>query len=497
MTTQKEFVSLLIEKGIVVTSDLFYVLEKKKAEELSLLYEMLKSKEGEEIHTFREVLAGEKEEGNISEENSAEKNEEEKGTLSFVFNYDKKEVSKKVGDFVLYFNARYKAIEKILGNRIELQGITAIKRAAQKAEKEPVSVIGIVKDIKETKNNNLIITVEDMTGEMKVLIQKAKKELYDRARTLTFDEIIGVTGTAGKGIIFAGKIIWPDIPLTHEFKKAPKEEYALFLSDLHVGSKQFLAKSFEKFLKWIRGEMGDEKQREMTKKVKYIFIIGDVVDGVSIYPGQENDLEILDIYEQYAACAELLKQIPEHIAIIICPGNHDAMRLAEPQLPIHEDIAGPLYQLKNVSMVSNPAWVTIGQTEIFPGITVLLYHGYSFDYYIANIDEIRNNGGYDRADLVMKFLLQRRHLAPTHASCLYIPFPDNDPLVISKIPDIFATGHLHKTSVSQYRNITLICGSCWQGKTAFQEKMGHNPEPGRVPLVNLQTREVKILRFGD
>lgn len=483
MTTQKEIVSFLIEKGIVVTPGLFHVFEKKGEEELSVLYEMLKSKE-EEIQSFIEAL-------------TREKNEGEKGAVSFVFNYDKKEVNKTVGDFILYFNARYKAIEKILRNRVELQGITAIKRAAQKAEKEPVSVIGIVKDIQETKNNNLIVTVEDMTGEMKVLFQKAKKELYDVARTLTFDEVIGVTGNAGKGILFGGKIIWPDIPLTHEFKKAPKEEYALFLSDLHVGSKQFLAKSFEKFLKWIQGELGDEKQKELTKNVKYIFIIGDVVDGVSIYPGQENDLEILDIYEQYKACAELLKQIPEHITIIICPGNHDAMRLAEPQLPIHEDIAAPLYQLKNVSMVSNPAWVTIGQTESFPGITVLLYHGYSFDYYIANIDEIRNKGGYDRADLVMKFLLQRRHLAPTHASCLYIPYPDNDPLVISKIPDIFATGHLHKTSVSQYRNITLICGSCWQGKTAFQEKMGHNPEPGRVPLVNLQTREVKILRFGD
>ncbi|MEK6920300.1 MAG: DNA polymerase II small subunit, partial [Nanoarchaeota archaeon] len=220
-------------------------------------------------------------------------------------------------------------------------------------------------------------------------------------------------------------------------------------------------------------------------------------DGVGIYPGQENDLEILDIYEQYKTCAELLHKIPKHIKIIIGPGNHDAMRLAEPQLPFYEDIAKPLYELTNAIIVSNPAIVNIGVQEGFPGINVLMYHGYSFDYYIANVDEIRNNGGYDRADLVMKFLLQRRHLAPTHASCLYIPFADDDPMVIGKVPDIFATGHLHKTSVSSYRNITLICGSCWQGKTAFQEKMGHNPEPARVPIVNLQTREVKILRFGD
>ena len=41
----------------------------------------------------------------------------------------------------------------------------------------------------------------------------------------------------------------------------------------------------------------------------------------------------------------------------------------------------------------------------------------------------------------------------------------------------------------------MISGSCWQGQTKFQEKLGHNPQPGRVPIVNLKTREVKVLKF--
>jgi len=41
----------------------------------------------------------------------------------------------------------------------------------------------------------------------------------------------------------------------------------------------------------------------------------------------------------------------------------------------------------------------------------------------------------------------------------------------------------------------MISGSCWQAKTSFQEKLGHEPEPARVPLVNLKTREIKILKF--
>lgn len=115
---------------------------------------------------------------------------------------------------------------------------------------------------------------------------------------------------------------------------------------------------------------------------------------------------------------------------------------------------------------------------------------------MANVDSIRNNGGYDRGDLIMKFLLKKRHLAPTHTSTLYVP-QDSDDLVIKNVPDIFVTGHIHKSIAANYRNITLISGSCWQSKTSFQEKVGHNPEPSRVPIVNLKTREVKILRFGS
>jgi len=124
-----------------------------------------------------------------------------------------------------------------------------------------------------------------------------------------------------------------------------------------------------------------------------------------------------------------------------------------------------------------------------------MYHGYSFDYYFANVDSIRTQGGYDRPDLLMKFLLQRRHLAPTHASTLYLPDSEQDPLIIDKVPDFFVTGHIHKAGISNYKNITLICASCWQAKTLFQDKVGYHPEPARVPVVNLKTRKVKVLKF--
>ncbi len=447
-----------------------------------------KNKDDKAYLMFLDFIKGEKKEEKKTESLPRD-------DFEVIFSYDEPMKKKEIQDFVAYFNRRYESLSAILKNRRDLQNTISISRLKNKKEKEMVSVIGMIADKQTTKNQRTILTIEDNTGEIRVLFSHNKQELKEMNDRLVFDEVIGVVGTHSGGVIFANQIFVPDVPLDREIKKHPEEIYAIFLSDLHVGSKNFLGEEFEKFLKWLNGEVGEEHQKDTARKVRYVFIVGDLVDGVGVYPGQEHELDIDDIYEQYAECARLLSKIPRDKTIFICPGNHDAMRIAEPQPPLYKDIAEPIWAIPNVVMLSNPAFVVFAKTKDFPGFETLLYHGYSFDYYVANVNHIRNQGGYDRADLIMKFLLQKRHLAPTHTSTLYIPDIKNDPLVINKIPDFFITGHIHKSYISSYRNIILICGSCWQSKTSFQEKVGHHPEPCRVPLMNLKTREVKILKF--
>lgn len=419
------------------------------------------------------------------------------GTVGIITIHEDEAHKREVQDFISFFNHRYKALRNILQTRRELSDVTSINRLATKGPRSFVAVIGIVADKAVTRNENIILTIEDPTGAVKVLAGSGKPDIAAIAKECVLDEVVGIAGTTGDGIIFADSIILPDVPVTKELKKSPDEVYAIFLSDVHVGSNNFLASEFNKFLQWIRGKAGSDAQRETARKVKYVFIVGDLVDGIGIYPGQEKELAINDIYKQYEEFARLISLIPQDKHIIICPGNHDAVRLSEPQPRLDETFAKPLYELKNVMLVSNPAYVNIHKSEGFPGFDVLMYHGYSFDHFVANIDTIRAKGGYDRIDLLMTFLLQRRHLAPTHTSTLYIPDAQKDPLVIDMVPDIFATGHIHKAVMSSYRNITLISGSCWQATTAFQEKVGHKPEPARVPLVDLHTRQMKMMRFSD
>jgi DNA polymerase II small subunit len=404
-------------------------------------------------------------------------------------------------DFVNYFNARYKAIERMLHSRSELQNMTSIGRLTNKKDRETVSIIGLVADKQTTKNENIILVLEDLSGRIKVIVKKDKQEVYEAARDIVPDEVIGVTGGisgfTGDTVVFANSIVVPDIPLTGELKKSPDETYMAILSCVHVGSKLFLKDSFDRFIRWVRGETGSDEQKAIAAKLGYIIIVGDLVDGIGIYPSQEKELEILDITEQYNEAARLLSQIPKHIPIIITPGNHDAGRISEPQPQLTKTYAKALYELPNAILVGNPCMVNIHGSETFPGFDLLLYHGYGFDDYGEMVQSIKNSGKSisDRAALIMKFLLQRRHLAPTHTSTLYIPDPEKDPLVLEKVPDFFIAGHIHKSSSASYRGVGIICASCFQSKTPFQEKMGHEPDPGRVPVVNLQTRAVKVIRF--
>ncbi len=421
---------------------------------------------------------------------------ESNSRVIIVKNYVEKNKKKEVMDFVYYFRARYNSLKNLLLNRPELHNTISINRVLQRTEKGAVSLIGIVKDKKLSKNGNLILVLEDLTGTISAVVNKNKPDFFLSCQDVLLDEVVGVVGVNSEKIVFANEILFPDIPLNNELKKSELEEYVVFTSDLHVGSKMFFEDNFLKFVSWINGEYGNDEHRAIAKKVKYLFICGDLVEGVGIYPKQEEDLIIKDIYEQYSKLTEYMSKIRKDLHIVVIGGNHDALRLSEPQPVIDPKIAAPLYNLKNIFFTTNPSLINIGSTNRFPGFNVLLYHGGSFPYLSENVDSVRRNGRLDRPDLIMKYLLQRRHLAVSHTSTLYVP-GDEDFLVIDKIPDFFISGHIHKTVINNYRNITMIGCGCWTGQTEDQARRGIVPDPNRIILVNLQTREPKILNFED
>ena len=64
-------------------------------------------------------------------------------------------------------------------------------------------------------------------------------------------------------------------------------------SDIHMGSTKFLEKDWDRMMEWMNSE------HNVAKNIKYLVLSGDCVDGVGIYPGQDNELAIKDLYGQY------------------------------------------------------------------------------------------------------------------------------------------------------------------------------------------------------
>lgn len=396
-----------------------------------------------------------------------------------------------VEDFVKYFKDRYNTIKNFLLEH-DLRNLTSIDKIS--GQRQNATIIGLVYSIHTTKNKNLLIELEDLTGRIRVLIRRDKEELFEKAKEIVLDEVVAITGSGSDEILFVNDIVFPEA-LVKEPKKLDKEVYAIFTADLHYGSNKFLEKNFLKFIDWLNGKIGNDKQKEIAKKVKYLFIVGDIVDGVGIYPNQKEELVVDDIYEQYDKVADLLKKIRKDVTIVMCPGNHDAVRIVEPQPQFNEKISQKLYELDNILLLTNPCYVNIASSKNFPGFNIFMYHGASFDYYANDVESLRLNSPYKRPEIIINFLLRKRHVAPTHTSTSYFPC-EHDALVIRKVPDIFVSGHVHKSSVSRLNNMLVISCSCWQARTPFQEKLGHIPDPCKVPILNLKTGKVNVIDFS-
>ncbi len=396
-----------------------------------------------------------------------------------------------VDDFTKYFRSRLNEMRKILQGNASLKNLVSINKIS--GNRQGISIIGMVADKTVTKNKNMLLEVEDLTGKIRVLINQNNPKLCEKAQEIGIDSVLGFSGAGNNEILFANDVVFPEAILP-ERKKSPVEEYALFLGDVHFGSKLFLENNFLKFIDYLNGKLPNTPEAD---KIKYLFLVGDIIAGVGVYPSQERDLKIKDIEEQFIGLSGLLSKIRKDIKIIISPGDHDGVRLMEPQPLLNERYAWSLYDLKNAILTGNPAYVNIGSKAGFSGFDVLTYHGSSYYYFLNNVPKlIVENDLKKSPEKVMTYLLRNRHLAPSHASVQYYP-SEEDALMIKKVPDIFVSGHTHKSAVAYYNNILAISTSCWESKTPYQEKKGNEPDFCKVPIFNLKTRAIKILDFED
>ncbi len=370
-------------------------------------------------------------------------------------------------DFQRLFEDRYERIKNLLKRRQALREARKISRLNDGES----STIGMVSDIRRTSKGKLLFELEDSSGIITCL--------YSGNTVVLNDEVIGVVGNYRKDrkTMYVKEIVKPDVRWVREPRAIEENIGAAIISDTHIGSNTFIKERWEKFLKWLKSG------KDGAEIIKYLIIAGDLVDGIGVYPHQEEELEILDIFKQYEVLANYLADLPDYIKVITIPGNHDMVRNAEPQPSLPNEIR-KLFD-PNVEFLSNPSMFSLH------GYKFLVYHGASLN----NLVELIPGMDYLKTKEMMEYMLKTRHLSPVYGEKVPVVPLDRDYLVIDPQPDVFVTGHVHTFSYGIYKGVHLINASAWQEQTKYQKMMNFNPDPGKVSIINFHTDEVQVKVF--
>lgn len=377
-------------------------------------------------------------------------------------------------DFVAVFRDRLDRLSRILRSRVTPRPASAV---ADQSGGTETAVVGLVSDIRTTRNGHTLVELEDTTGTVPCLVN-ADRDAAERVDDLMLDEAVAVEGRLADdgGLVFADAIHQPDVPRTHSPATADRPVSAALVSDLHVGSEEFCADAWSRFTEWLHSAEAE--------RIGYLVIAGDMVEGVGVYPDQDEELAITDVEAQYDRFMDRLAAVPDRIEAVMIPGNHDAVRLAEPQPGFDSDLRERL-TATGARVVGNPSTVTL------EGVSILCYHGMSLDEAIAEIPD----ADYDAPAAAMEHLLRKRHLAPQYGGRVQLAPEERDYLVIEEVPDVFHAGHVHKLGATSYRGVRVVNSGCWQEQTAFQRSVNIEPDPAHAVIVALDTLDVTIRSF--
>ncbi len=385
-----------------------------------------------------------------------------------------------VEGFVQHFRDRLEKLKPKVRRLFDGEWVDSLRELAARAREEAgvYCFAGLVTNVRGSERAQVLI-LEDGTGEVRVVVPKSKApRAFEKVkREVAPGVVLGVKAfvkvqrgtTAFVGDRY-GEILLPGEGARKTRKARIEDDVrVVFIGDVHVGSKRFREDLFKRFIEWL-----NDPSDPVAGKVKYVMITGDIVDGIGIYPGQREELEILDIDRQYERFARYLEEFPDWVEVVIIPGNHDAIRQALPQPSLRSsDPAQPLTELDGVHLPSNPALVRLhGELE------VLMFHGQSLDDIILSRPDAEHDPNGVRT--AAEACLRARHLVPMYGESVPIaPLPE-DYLVINRLPHVFAVGHTHIRALHHWRGCDVISTATFQEQTDFQRKVGIDPTVGKV-----------------
>ncbi len=465
-------ITYALSKGFQIHPDAFKILEKIDVKELqNIIKQIVREKAKQNLFLINQSdlkMFIESDMDSTTEDNHV-----------ILFDPTKKVTSAEgIDGFTTLFTDRYSKLMKIMMQRSQSKKLTSISNITNGKLGEETYIAGLLMD-RKIERDVTKLTIDDPTGSIEVLV--FNKEYQETANSLLMDQFLMASIAAGKnGGFIVRELLVPDIP-DHITNRSKTETYAVLISDLHVGSKYFLEKEFQEFVLWL------SSPDPIARKVRFVLVCGDIVDGIGIFPNQDKELLLMDINEQMAKASELLDKIPKHIKVFIIPGNHDPGRRALPQPAIPEKHNMHLWNRENFFMLGNPSLLELN------GVRVLMFHGQSLDDVVGTTPGL----SYAQPARAMRALLRTRHLSPIYGKRTPIAPELEDFMVISEVPDIYHSGHIHVVDLDMYKGTLIVNSGAWQSQTPFQASVGINPTPGVAVIVNLATMKVFTKDFTE
>lgn len=256
-----------LNKGFQIHPNALKILESIDVKELKhVIKEVVKEKTRQRLFLIKqddlETVLGIKEDQNIENEHR------------ILFDPTSKITSAEgIVGYNRLFSNRFLKLKKIISNRPEAKMLKSVASVKATKSKYDMYVCGLISE-RSSERNVTKLLIEDASGTLESVV--FDKDLQKTADQLLIDQFVMLKIKIGKnGGFITRDVIVPDIP-DHVLNRSKTEAFAVFLSDLHVGSKYFMKKEFDGFISWL------SSPDPIARKVRFVILGGDVVDGVGI-----------------------------------------------------------------------------------------------------------------------------------------------------------------------------------------------------------------------
>ena len=291
MTTKNEIIKKFLDKGSLLSPEAVHFLEDKNVEEL------LKTEYRKLILTERDFQFSK---------------------VRIIKNLTEKPKELTTDGYLKFYNDKYEKMRGIILERIQKDFVSINKLDALRQE---VNIIGIIREIKK-KENKTTVEIEDLTGSVQGIFEEIPANISE-------NDVVAVTGVSAGKVLYAKKIILPDIPLRQAKKGFDK---ICLISDLSLDETPI--HEVERFLRWFE-----------TQNVRFLIISGDV--------GDKKKFE------------DMINRFCYNKTVIVASGNNGTDK-EYPNL-------AEQYENKNIISVSNPSAIEINN------LIILMVHRFNLE----------------------------------------------------------------------------------------------------------------------